>query len=289
MIYDRKSLSYEGVHTSEGEGGNLHKQVSSVSSVPLTPAERRDRIWTARALMFGTWLFASTAVCVAHHTFLHVLDGWGVDNIAISQTWVRDIGNTVAWAAHWMLQLSAGVALTQSIRLCIRRNRVTLNNLDVLFILPAFSAVRSTLFSSSVFCVLLLTVIIQAQSLVDIFAHSALSVVSASAIKSNSRVPIPSLDRISATASSFLQSSNSGILYYMNPSSDFQRLARGILDGSAIFPWTAPSGYDRGCGYEVEYWDPALKRTDIPQSSTDVFNTNFTTFNAAQAALAPGI
>ncbi|VDC04923.1 unnamed protein product [Peniophora sp. CBMAI 1063] len=288
MIYDRKSLSYEGVQTIE-EGGSLHKQASSVSSVPPTRAQRRNRIWTAHALMFGTFLLAA-AVCVAHHVFLHVLNGRDVDSFAISQTWVRDIGNAFAWVAHWLLQISVGVALTQSIWLYVRRNRVTLNNLDVLFALPAFATIPSTLFSSSVLYVLILAAIIQAFSLVGIFAPSAMSVVSASAITANLRVPITSLDRIPATASSyFLQSSGSGDFYYMNPSSNFQRLARGVLDGSTIFPWTAPSECGRGCWYEVEYWGPALKCTDIPQSSIEVFNTNFTTFNAAKAALAPGI
>ena len=65
--------------------------------------------------MFGTLLIA-LAICVIHHVFLSVVNGRNVEDFAISQTWVRDISNALSWLAQFLLQISVGVALTQSVR-----------------------------------------------------------------------------------------------------------------------------------------------------------------------------
>ncbi|KZV77273.1 hypothetical protein PENSPDRAFT_747018 [Peniophora sp. CONT] len=249
--------------------------------------------------MFGA-LSIAMAICIAHHAFLSIINGRNVEDFAISQTWIRDIGNALSWIAQFLLQLSVGAALTQSVWLYVRGNRVTLGDLDTLFSLPAFSIPPSALFNARVLYTILLAVVFQALSLVGIFAPNALSVVPASPTNSSLRVPVPALDRIPATASSYFLQPYSAcnvsahcepIYYYMNPSSSFQRLTRGVLDGGIIFPWAPPSGCGRGCKYDIDYWGPALKCTEIPQSSIDVFSTNYTAFglNNAHATVDPTI
>ncbi|KZV77276.1 hypothetical protein PENSPDRAFT_747021 [Peniophora sp. CONT] len=295
MIYER-TLSYdpeqpEGEKQSEGD--SPYKVVgASRSSSTITSPTRASRTETRRThlFMFGT-LGIAAAICVAHHVFMSVINGKNVEDLAIAQTWIRDIGNALSWIVQFLLQLSVGVALAQSVWLYVRGNRVTLDDLDVLFSLPAFSFVPSTLFKARVFYTIVLAIVLQAMSLVGIFAPNALSVVPASPTDSSLRVPIPALDQIPVTTSSYFLQSGSTHFYYMNPSSNFQSLARGVLDGSTIFPWSPPSGCGRACNYNVDYWGPALRCTDIPQSSIDVFNTSYTTFGlgSAPASVDPSV
>ena len=66
--------------------------------------------------MFGLLLVA-LAICLAHHVFLSYLDGRSVDDFAISQSWIRDIGNALADTVQFLLKVSVGITLAQSVRI----------------------------------------------------------------------------------------------------------------------------------------------------------------------------
>ncbi|VDC04920.1 unnamed protein product [Peniophora sp. CBMAI 1063] len=288
MIYLRTSAN-ELERSGGSEKGDSPSDLSASSSsftLPSKTSSPRAGTWKTHVIMIGVLLTAS-ATCIGHHLFLSVLDRRDIDDFAISQTWVRDIGNALAGLVQMLLQVSVGIALTQSIWLYIRRNDVTLNNLDVLFSLPSYSVLPSTLFTSSVLYVLFLAGIIQTLSLVGIFAPNALSVASADPIEISLRVPDPSLDRIAATASSYFfleyiganstdHSQDSLRFIYMNPSASFQRLARSVLDGGNILSWAPPQGCGRSCSYDIAFGGPVLRCTDIPQSSIGVLDVNLT-------------
>ncbi|KZV77277.1 hypothetical protein PENSPDRAFT_679461 [Peniophora sp. CONT] len=295
----RMALSYDPEH-SEGDLSEV-VATSPPSSFIASPgqASRHAVPWKTLIFLFGA-LLISSAICVAHHFFLSAINGRNVEDLAISQSWIRDIGNALASIVQFLLQISVGAALTQSVWLYVRGNHVTLDDLNTLFSLPSISILPSTLLNGRVLYTIVLAAVLKGLALVGIFAPNALSVVPASPVDSSLRVPVPALDRIPATTSSyFLQSSSQcddpahcdPIYIYVNPSSKFQGLARGVLNGGVIFPWDPPSGCGRGCSYDIDYWGPALKCTDVPQSSIDVFNTNYTAFglNDAVATVDPGI
>ncbi|VDC04928.1 unnamed protein product [Peniophora sp. CBMAI 1063] len=271
------------------KGGSLRAAASRPSSTVSSPAPTsRPGISQTRYVMFGTFVVA-LALSVAHHFFLTILDGKHVDKSGLTQTWVRDIGNALAGMTGFLLQASVGVALTQSIWLYIRGNRLTLNNLDILFSLPSLSDLPSSLFKSSVLYVLLLAVVIKALSLVSVFAPNALSVIPAHPIRSNLSVPFPSLDRIDGTVSSRLKPVNSTHYRYIGSSPRFQRLARGVLDGNTILPWAPPDGCGRECDYHLNYSGPALRCSDISKSLIDLLPVNSTLSSKLDATLDPDV
>lgn len=85
------------------------------STVDLMRHVRHVGSWPVPALMTGT-LLAAALVVVFHHIFLLTLDGKSVDDYALPQTWVRDLGNALAHVVQILLETSVGVALTQSVR-----------------------------------------------------------------------------------------------------------------------------------------------------------------------------
>ncbi|VDC04921.1 unnamed protein product [Peniophora sp. CBMAI 1063] len=285
MIF-RKIPSYD---FERAEEGGLHTAGSkSRSSLTLSSPARATPTGSLRthALMFGTY-FVAAAIAVAHHFFLYNLNGRDVEEYPLSQTWVRDVGNALAGLAQLLLQTSVTIALTQSIWRYVRRHDVTLNNLDVLFSLPSLTTLPSSLFKSSVLYALFLAGVIQTLSLITIFAPNALSVAPASPANSTLLVPVPSLDRLSSkTTSEFFEDSipgpggsadNMKIAYFYNsPSPLFQNLARLVLNSNSILPWSAPPRCGGTCNYDVQYWGPALKCVDIPQSSIGLLPWNST-------------
>ncbi|VDC04922.1 unnamed protein product [Peniophora sp. CBMAI 1063] len=298
MIYQRTSA-----RDLEKPGDSPNESIAASRSSFGKPSPRRRTStspWKTHAFMFGV-LFIATAVCVAHHVFLSALNRRNVEEFTISQTWVRDIGNALAGLTQFLLQISVGVALTQSIWLYIRGNRVTLNNLDVLFSLPSISSMPSSLFKSDVLYVLILAGVIQTLSLVSVFAPNALSVVPASPTGFNLSVPVPLLDRIPAATSTYFlfvdficpsvdETDECSAQYaYLSPSSGFQRLARAVLDSGSILSWDPPADCGRGCNYEVSYWGPALRCADVPQSSIDVFSSNYTEWINFNASVDPSV
>lgn len=113
MIYER-TLSYDP-DQSEGDSPYKVVDVSRSSSTIASPTRaRRMETRNTHFFMFGA-LFVAAAICVAHHVFLSVINGRNVEDFAIGQTWIRDIGNALSWIAQFLLQLSVGVALVQSV------------------------------------------------------------------------------------------------------------------------------------------------------------------------------
>ncbi|VDC01568.1 unnamed protein product [Peniophora sp. CBMAI 1063] len=235
------------------------------------------------ALMFGT-LLTALVVIITHHVFLLILDGRGVDTVVIPQTWVRDVGNALARLVQLFLETSVGVALTQSIWFYVLRSAVDLPELDALFSLPSLLSLPSLSLRLSTLYVLLLVINVQAFSLVSILAPNALSVVPAHRESSTLSIPFPALDMIPITQSVIPDvvshpcsgPSNDprikcGIeLVYASPSTGIQKLVEAVLSSSAALPWSAPAGCGIACNYTLTYDGPALRCSDIPQSSIDI-------------------
>ncbi|VDC04926.1 unnamed protein product [Peniophora sp. CBMAI 1063] len=272
-------------HFRDGMARSASRLSSTSTLVPSnTHRARRSGAWKAYLLILSPLIFAS-AICAGHHVFLSVLDGKDVDSFSISQTWFRDAGNALAKIVQFLLIVSVGIVLTQSIWSYIRGHRVTLRNLDALYSLPSFSSLPSMAAGGRIVGVLLLAVVMKTLSLVSIFAPNALSVVPASYERRDLIVPVPGLDGISLPTSSYFfrdglcaggsSSTCDDGFFYMNPSSSFQRLTRRVLDGGAILPWAPPPGCSRGCSYDVHYWGPALNCTIIPPSSIEPIDTDF--------------
>ena len=118
MIFRDDKSTLHSLNRSES-GDSLIKEAPNTSRTSSTVGSltraRGTGKWRAYILMFGTLSFA-LAICVAHHVFLSVINGRDVEDFTISQTWTRDIGNAFSWLAQFLLQISVGVALTQSVR-----------------------------------------------------------------------------------------------------------------------------------------------------------------------------
>ncbi|VDC04930.1 unnamed protein product [Peniophora sp. CBMAI 1063] len=251
---------------------------------------RRIGSWKAHVIMFGSLLLA-LAICIAHHVLSSYLHGKDVEAFKVPQAWVRDIVNAFAKAVQVTLGISVGVVLTQSIWFYVRGNNVTLSDLDTIFSLPSFSSVPTALFNRKALPILLLAAVIEALSLVGIFAPNALTVVPAGVpINSTVVANVPDANQVALlTSSDFEPIDSSGVLRYIKPSSTMQSLAAAVLNGSTVLPSQPPVQCGRGCSYHVDYWGPALKCTEIPQSSIEVYNTNYTTSNGANATVDPSI
>ena len=65
--------------------------------------------------MFVT-LLSAAVVGIAHHIFLSILDDKRVDMFPFPQPWIRDVGNALSHVVQILLELSVGIALTQSVR-----------------------------------------------------------------------------------------------------------------------------------------------------------------------------
>ncbi|VDB88398.1 unnamed protein product [Peniophora sp. CBMAI 1063] len=281
------STSYERTSSYEPEDledDSAHKAATTSPpsfSIRSLGRPRTFSIGRARSIMLGSLLIAS-AICVAHHYLLSYLDERDVEDLKLSQTWIRDIGNALAKFVQLALRFSNGVVLTQSIWLFVRGNRVTLDDLDTLFALPSLESVPSTLLRGSVLPALLLSGVIEALSLVGIFAPNALSVIPAGTpIESIVFVPYPNFDLVNLTSSSEFQTINSsGLVRYKGPSTAVQQLTQAVLSGSAVLPRELPPECHRGCSYNASFRATALKCAEIAPSSIDVYNASASDFTA---------
>lgn len=116
MIYER-TLSYDPEQPEEekqSEGNSVVGLSSSSSTITSPTRARRTETRKTHLFMFGT-LGVAAAICVAHHVFMSIINGKNVEDLAIAQTWIRDIGNALSWIVQFLLQLSVGVALAQSV------------------------------------------------------------------------------------------------------------------------------------------------------------------------------
>ncbi|VDC01571.1 unnamed protein product [Peniophora sp. CBMAI 1063] len=246
------------------------------NTVAMVQHVRRVGALTIPLFMVASFL-AAAVVMVCHHIFSSVVDGKGVDEFAIRQSWVRDLGNALAQIAQILLQASVGVALTQTIWFYVRRSSMTLPELDNLFDLPSMMSIPTlalTRFSSSY--VLLLAFEIQAFALIGIFAPNALSVVPAGQRTSTLLVPSAALDQIPIVDSAQaplervhgeIPCGNCTHAQYQSPSRIFRTLAQSVLNQGDILPWSAPAGCGQACNYTLVYSGPALQCTDVSQSS----------------------
>ncbi|VDB85494.1 unnamed protein product [Peniophora sp. CBMAI 1063] len=241
------------------------------STTTLVRHARRSGLWKAPVIMFMT-LLSAAIVGIAHHVFLTVLDEKSVADFPYPQTWIRDVGNALSRVVQILLELSVGIALTQSIWFYVKRFNVSLSEVDDLFSLPSITSFPPILLKWSALLVLPFAIMIQAFALVGILAPNALSVIPARPTKVTLKVPFPGLDKIPVVDSSVFWDYSKGFLY-SSPSPAFSRVANGVLNNGAFLPWTAPSGCGLACNYTLIYHGPSLQCQDLPDHSIAVMPT----------------
>ncbi|VDC04523.1 unnamed protein product [Peniophora sp. CBMAI 1063] len=294
--HEKKSAT-NPVHSDTSQVEHSLRTTRSSPTLALMKRVRPTGSWAALALMLGSYV-AAVAIVICHHIVLNIFNGKSVGDYFISQTWVRDIGNALSHGIQLLLETSVGVALTQSIWFCVRRYAATLPELDDIYSLPSLFGMTFTVLRLNTVYLFLLAVIIQARSLVSIFAPNALSLVPADVVTSSLRVPVPDLDMIPANDSAvFLQAltrisspvfngsldgslarrfvtgsltTDNNTFVYISPSSRFKQTAQNVINTGAILPWEAPAGCGLACNYSVTYRAPSLRCQDIPQTSIEM-------------------
>ncbi|VDB90324.1 unnamed protein product [Peniophora sp. CBMAI 1063] len=259
----------------------------SMSTVDMLRHVRRVGTWAIPVMMFGTFI-AAIAVTVVHHIFLSTLNGKRVEDYALSQSLVRDIGNALSHIVQILLETSVGAALTQSIWFFVRRHTVRLSELDSLFSLPSIFSIASVPAAFGTVYVLMIVICIQAFSFITILAPSALSVTPSGPTQGTMRVPVPRLDEVPLTDSitpvvNCHTTSDPGDpsqctdydLIYTSASPAFRRMVQNVLGNLEIPSWSRPDECGLACNYTITYNGPALRCTDIPASTIASGVANF--------------
>ena len=146
--------------------------------------------------------------------------------------------------------------------------------LDDLFSLPSAASIPSAILRFSALYVLLLAIIIQAFSLISVFAPNALSIMPAQPTSSVLSVPYLALDKIAIVDSSMTLGAigREAPLTYVSPSTRFKSLVQYVLSKGIILPWSRPLGCGIACGYNMTYNGPAMRCRDIAASSIAVYS-----------------
>lgn len=120
-IGDEKVPAYDFSRSQEiEERKRLSPYLSRMrSTTTLVQHARRSGLWKAPVIMFVT-LLSAAVVGIAHHILLSILDEKSVAEFPFPQTWVRDVGNALSHIVQILLELSVGVALTQSVCVSLR-------------------------------------------------------------------------------------------------------------------------------------------------------------------------
>ncbi|KZV74624.1 hypothetical protein PENSPDRAFT_749179 [Peniophora sp. CONT] len=272
-IHDEKAPAYDFSRSQDIEDRKvLSPYLSRMrSTTVLVRHARRSGLWKAPVIMFVT-LLSATVVGIAHHIFLSILDEKSVTEFPFPQTWVRDVGNALSHVVQILLELSVGIALTQSIWFYVKRFNVSLSEVDDLFSLPSITSFPPVLIKWSAFLVLPFAIMIQAFALVGILAPNALSVIPARQTEIALNVPFPALEQIPVIESSVFWAYSKGFMY-SSPSPAVSRVANGVLNNGAFLPWNAPTGCGLACNYTLVHQGPALKCQDLPKNSVAVVHT----------------
>ncbi|PBK65011.1 hypothetical protein ARMSODRAFT_1022714 [Armillaria solidipes] len=215
------------------------------------------RLGITPAMIVGL-LFGATFTAVLHHIYLFILRGRAVS----SQFWIKNSYNALSTLVQWLCAGSVSVSLPQLIWWIIRRRPFTIRQLNHLFGLPSpfqilHLASSKTLWN--VIPVITMAVILQAFTLVSIFAPNSLEIGAAS--PQNTTLSVPTI---------FFSKSNFSKLQW-NPilSAGARRVLDHALQSETLNGWNAPVGCGIECSYTIQYTAPALRCTELSLDEVD--------------------
>ncbi|KAJ6464030.1 hypothetical protein C8R45DRAFT_1220122 [Mycena sanguinolenta] len=231
------------------------KPPTATRAAPPAPLQLGIGVWVPLAIVGGTLLAA--VVAILHHLFDTHFDGRGM-----SGTWTQTNTGRVeiffATAYRILFSFSAGISFCQLTWYSLRRQPVTVADMDVLFGAPSLMNLRRLNLVLQTPIIMAMTVAILAAPIITILAPSLNTHQASTAVRT---LTVPTLNTTTdAVQNDVLLSVTSS---YGTVTDLWNKTALTALLSESPAGWTIPDGCSPECSYSFTYAAPALRCTDL--------------------------
>ncbi|KAJ7702773.1 hypothetical protein B0H17DRAFT_1042976 [Mycena rosella] len=217
-------------------------------------------VWTPLCIIGG--LAAAAVLAILHHVFDTHFNGRVVSGFW-TQTKTSQIEILLATAFKILFCFSAGVSLCQVAWHSMRRQPLPLADIDHLLGGPSIMMFPRLNLLFQAPATLAITATILASSLITVFAPS-LTVRQATAI--NRSITVPTLE---LSTDAWLDDMNIQQDSYSSPSRTWDKIVLTGLTSESPVGWTIPDGCAPECQYNISYFAPALRCSDLTPDQID--------------------
>ncbi|KAK8209880.1 hypothetical protein IWZ01DRAFT_332530 [Phyllosticta capitalensis] len=268
-LVDSRSNSPLSRHTSNGAFRFDQKPDSSqpksnsivqVAPVALTPVASQNIHWQSPALMAGFFV-AGVCLALGHHLHYQNLEGQVVGS-ATTQQWAIRFGTVFAFLSKACLTAAVGIAFTQRLWVTVKKEPISLRNLDNVFSLttdPASFFSFEVLSSAKILCIL--AACMWCIPIVATITPATLSVRSGTLSNSTMALaPFPvfhNLDHWANSAGAGLPSTATAAV---------NRILAATSSSMSILPFAAPFP---NSSYTINFYGPAMKCDNLSTASAD--------------------